>query len=71
MSVSTVLARHCCCNLMPSHINSYAYGQAILNHVQSGVYPESEEIISAQLPSSAISEISHLIEEAKEDVKVK
>ena len=55
---------------MPSRITPQQYGQAVLNHVQTGAYPESEEVVSADLPPSALPEISKLIEQAREDVKV-
>jgi hypothetical protein len=54
---------------MPSQITSQQYGQAVLEHVQNGAYPE-EELISAQLPSSALPEVWKLIEQARKDVKV-
>ena len=55
---------------MPSRITPQQYGQAVLEHVQTGAYPESEEIVSADFPSSALPEVSKLIEQAREDVKV-
>ncbi len=55
---------------MPSRITPQQYGQAVLEHVQTGVYPESEEVISADFPPSALPEVSKLIEQAREDVKV-
>ncbi|KAL6716444.1 ribosome biogenesis protein ytm1 [Lecanora helva] len=54
---------------MTTQITSQQYGQAILEHVENGSYPETEEIISGDLPPSALPEISELIEQAKEDVK--
>ena len=55
---------------MPSRITSQQYGQAVLEHIQAGAYPEDEEIISAELPPSALPEVSRLIERAQGDVKV-
>ena len=55
---------------MPSRITPQQYGKAVLDHVQTGAYPESEELISAHLPPSALPEVSKLIEQAREDVKV-
>ncbi len=55
---------------MPSRITPQQYGQAVLEHVQTGVYPESEEVISADFPPSALPKVSKLIEQAREDVKV-
>lgn len=57
-------------HFMTSQIDSHKYGQAVLEHVQRGAYPESEEIISAELPSSVLPQVTKLIEEAREDVKV-
>lgn len=56
---------------MSSRITPHQYGQAVLEHVQSGAYPESEEVISAELPPSALPEVSKLIAQAREDVKVR
>ena len=55
---------------MPSRITPQQYGQALLEHVQTGAYPESEEIVSADFPPSALPQVSKLIEQAREDVKV-
>ena len=55
---------------MPSRITPQQYGQAVLEHVQTGAYPESEEVVSADFPPSALPEVSKLIEQAREDVKV-
>lgn len=55
---------------MPSRITPQQYGQAVLDHVQTGAYPESEEVVSANLPPSALPEVSKLLEQAREDVKV-
>ena len=55
---------------MPSRITSQQYGQAVLEHVQTGAYPESEDVVSADFPPSALPEVSKLIEQALEDVKV-
>ena len=56
---------------MPSQVTSQQYGQAVLDHVQSGSYPDSEEVISAELPPWALLDIKKLIDQAKEDVKVR
>lgn len=55
---------------MQSRITPQQYGQAVLEHVQTGAYPETEEVISADLPPSVLPEVSKLIEQAREDVKV-
>ena len=56
---------------MPSHITPQQYGQAVLEYVQTGAYAESDEIDSAELPPSALPEVSKLIEQAREDIKVR
>lgn len=55
---------------MPSKIPDHHYGQALLDSVQDGSYPESEEIISAELPPPAIPGILNVLEQARNDVKV-
>ncbi len=54
---------------MSSRITSQQYARALLDHVQSGTFPESEEVVSAELPPSALPAVSKLIEQAREDVK--
>lgn len=56
---------------MPSQISDRQYGQAVLNSVQSGTYPESEAIVAAELPPSALPTILKLVDQAREDVKVR
>lgn len=55
---------------MPSHITDHTFGQAIVDSVYNGSYPESEEVVSAELPQSALPTILELIDQAREDVKV-
>lgn len=55
---------------MPKHFSDDRYGQAIFESVQSGAYPESEELVSADLPVSALPKIIKFVEKAREDVKV-
>lgn len=55
---------------MPSQILDRQYGQAILNSVQNGAYPESEEIVAAEVSPSALPTILKLVDQAREDVKV-
>lgn len=56
---------------MPSSIDPQTYGQVVLEHIQTGTYPDSEELVSAELPASALPEVSKLIDKAREDVKVR
>lgn len=55
---------------MSSKIAPQQYAQALLDHVQNGTFPESEEVVSAELPPSALPAVSKLIEQAREDAKV-
>ena len=55
---------------MPSRITPQEYGQAVLEHAQTGSYPEDEDVVSAELPTSALPEVSKLIGQAREDVQV-
>ena len=55
---------------MPKSFSDDQYGQAVFESAQSGAYPESEELVSAELPSSALPGIIKLIEKAREVVKV-
>lgn len=55
---------------MPSQISDHQYGQAVVESVYNGTYPESEEVISGTLPESALPTILNLIDQAREDVKV-
>ena len=55
---------------MPSTLVDQHHGQALLDSIQYGSYPESEEVIAADLPSTAIPEILKLLKQAREDVKV-
>lgn len=55
---------------MPSHISDHQYGQAVVESVYNGTYPESEELISANLPQSALPVILNRVDQALEDVKV-
>ncbi len=55
---------------MPKPFTDDQYGQALFESAQSGAYPESEELVSAELPSSALPGIVKLLEKGREDVKV-
>lgn len=55
---------------MPQHFSDDQYGRAVFESVQSGAYPESEKLVSAELPSPALPKIIELVEKACEDVKV-
>lgn len=45
-------------------------GNAILQSVEYGAYPEEEAVASAKLPGDAIQTVLSLVEKAREDVRV-
>ena len=55
---------------MPSSVPDSELSEAIFQAVQDGSYPEDELIVSAELPSSAVKQLSELLDEARADVKV-
>ena len=55
---------------MPSRIESQLYGETILHHILTAAYPESEDVVSSELPASALPEILKLIGQARADVEV-
>jgi hypothetical protein len=44
---------------------------SILNFVQSGTYPESEQIVTTELTPSALQAVLDELERARNDVKVR
>ena len=55
---------------MSLHISDHQYGQAVVDSIYNGSYPDSEEVVSGELPQSALSTILAQINQAREDVKV-
>ena len=55
---------------MPSAVSDCHYAQAVLDSVQNGSYPESEEVIAAELPPKAIPSVLKLLAQARNEVKV-
>ena len=55
---------------MPSQISHHEYAEAVLNSIESGAFPESEEVISGNNSPSALPTVLNLIDEARDDVKV-
>lgn len=55
---------------MPSSATTGQLGEAILNAVQNGTYPESEDIISADFPPTAFPQALELLKGAQDEVKV-
>ncbi|CAO1596585.1 ribosome bioproteinsis protein ytm1 [Xanthoria calcicola] len=56
---------------MPSHPSPTQLCTAILDSVQHGLYPDSEDIISAPFPPSALSDALKLFDNAREQVKAR
>ena len=55
---------------MPSRVSVEETSQAIFHSVEDGTFPEDEQIISAELSSTALNSLSELLEQARADVKV-
>ena len=55
---------------MPSQIPDTQLGEAVLRSVQHGVYPDSEEVISADIPASALPVVLGILNRARDDIKV-
>ncbi|KAL8943241.1 MAG: hypothetical protein Q9211_001059 [Gyalolechia sp. 1 TL-2023] len=56
---------------MPSGTSASQLGRAVLNFVQNSTYPESEDIISADFPSSAFSQALELLDSARDEIKTR
>ena len=56
---------------MPPLVKHQQLAEAVLNHVQLGVYPEGEDIISANLQVSALPDVLKFVEQARTDLKVR
>ena len=56
---------------MPSTISDDRLGDVILQSVKNGAYPDDEEAVAAELPSSALRTLSQLLEQARAEVKVR
>lgn len=55
---------------MPSGTSDLELSKAVYQHVDLGTYPDNEEVISAELPSTALETLSKLLDQARADVKV-
>ena len=56
---------------MPSKAAEQQYAQVLFDSIHNGSYPESEDAVSADLPSTAIPHVLELLKQAREDVKVR
>lgn len=55
---------------MPQKVSAKRLGQAVLDSVHGGQYPDTEEIISAEFPPSVIPEVLILFDNARSQVEV-
>lgn len=55
---------------MPSLTSHQPYAQAILDHVQTGAYPEEEDVVSAELAAAGLPLVIKLIEQSRQDLEV-
>jgi hypothetical protein len=56
---------------MPSRVSNQQLSKALFSSIRDRTYPEDEEIVSAELPSSALQNLSQLLEQARGEVKVR
>jgi centromere/kinetochore protein ZW10 len=55
---------------MSSPISDQALGEAILQAVQHGAFPQSEDVASAPVPAEALPKLLEAIKKAQDDIKV-
>lgn len=55
---------------MSSQVPSIGLKQAIVHSVEHGAYPESEDVSSAELPSSIFPDLLADLQQARDEVKV-
>jgi centromere/kinetochore protein ZW10 len=56
---------------MSSQIPEEKLGDAILQSVEHGAFPQDEDVASASVPSSALPKLIEIVGKAKEDTKVR
>ena len=56
---------------MSKDVASGDLAQAVVQSVQLGAYPDSEEIISAELPANAIAPLLEELRKARDEVQVR
>ncbi len=56
---------------MPSQVPDEQLAQAVLQSAKDGVYPESEEVITADVPATTLPVLLELLDKAREEVKVR
>lgn len=55
---------------MASSISGEQFGEAILAAVENGAYPENEDIIAAELPSSAFPALLSRLQASRREIEV-
>jgi centromere/kinetochore protein ZW10 len=55
---------------MSSQVSAEKLGDAILQQVEHGGFPQDEDVASASVPSSALPKLLEIVGKAKEDTKV-
>jgi len=56
---------------MPSQVSAEKLGDAILQSVEHGGFPQDEHVASATVPASALPKLLEVVGRAKEDTKVR
>ena len=56
--------------MMPAIASDERLSQALLQSLKDGSYPGSEEVVSAELPASALSMELQLISDTREEIRV-
>ena len=55
---------------MPPKAPDHDLAQALLEAVQSGSFPQTEHVVAAELPNSALPQVLTLIDKAQEGLQV-
>jgi centromere/kinetochore protein ZW10 len=55
---------------MSSQVSADKLGDAILQSVEHGAFPQDEHVASASVPSNALPELLEVVGKAREDTKV-
>jgi centromere/kinetochore protein ZW10 len=55
---------------MSTQVSAEKLGDAILQSVEHGAFPQDEHVASATVPSSALPKLLEIVSKAKEDTKV-
>jgi centromere/kinetochore protein ZW10 len=55
---------------MTSQVSEQELGDAILQSVEHGTFPQSEHVASAEVPATALPKLLEVLSKAREDTKV-